>query len=142
MGKIGTPRPNNRGTPGNKGGRPKGSKSQITADIALAATAADVTPIEVKLAAMRRYFGRYEELVEAGADQAECDAAIDRADEIATTCAPYCHPRLNAIAAQVNNVGKSDGDDNVRFIAMMMMHVLREAKEEGREITLEEALAE
>jgi hypothetical protein len=76
---------NNRGGKRRGAGRPVGSKNQRSAEIARAAAASGITPIEVMLGAMR-------ELWEVGTPEAKREAA-----EIAKDAAPYVHPRLASI---------------------------------------------
>jgi hypothetical protein len=72
-------------------GRKKGSATEKTCKIALKAAQAGVTPLEVMLDVMRRFFkGR----------------KYSAAAAIAKDAAPYIHPRLNAIT----HTGK-DGKD-------------------------------
>jgi hypothetical protein len=75
----------NRGGRRGGAGRPVGSKNQRSAEIARAAAASGITPIEVMLGAMR-------ELWEVGTPEAKREAA-----EIAKDAAPYVHPRLASI---------------------------------------------
>lgn len=63
-------------------GRPKGSRTKKTRDIAERALAAGYEPLEVMIKAMRV-------AVDAG--------AWDKAADLASKCAPYCHPKLNAV---------------------------------------------
>jgi len=75
----------NRGGKRPGAGRPLGSKNQRTQEIARAAAASGITPIEVMLGAMR-------ELWDLGTPEAKREAA-----EIAKDAAPYVHPRLASI---------------------------------------------
>lgn len=69
---------------GNKGGgRPKGSKTKKTQEIALKAAEEGITPIEVMLKAMRKHV--------------EADR-WDEAASIAKDAAPYIHPKLSSIS--------------------------------------------
>lgn len=73
-----------------RGGRQKGSLNTRTRQIAEAAMAEGITPLEVMLKAMRLHA------------KAE---AWDAAAAIAKDCAPYMHPRL----APVDDKGKTAG---------------------------------
>jgi hypothetical protein len=64
-------------------GRPKGSVTKKTQDIAAQALADGVSPLEVMLIAMRRSF-----------DQGDFAGAA----AFAKDAAPFCHPRFNAVA--------------------------------------------
>ena len=76
------PRP--RGLP-KTGGRQKGIANKRTRDIADAAMAQGLTPLEYMLAVLR------DETVEP-----------ERRDEMANAAAPYLHPRLAAIEAKLS----------------------------------------
>lgn len=64
-------------------GRPPGAKTKRTQELARAAAAAGVTPLEVMLETMRTHH--------AAGD-------LDAASAVAKDAAPYLHPRLAAIA--------------------------------------------
>ena len=71
-------------------GRPKGAVTKKTQEIAAQALADGVSPLEVMLRAMRDAYAQGELTTSAG---------------FAKLAAPYCHPRLNAVA----HTGKDDG---------------------------------
>ena len=71
-------------------GRPKGAVTKKTQEIAERALAGGVSPLEVMLRAMRDAYAQGDLATSAG---------------FAKLAAPYCHPRLNAVA----HTGKDDG---------------------------------
>lgn len=64
-------------------GRKKGSANRKTREVADRAAAAGVTPLEVLLEAMTYYHGQGDR---------------QKAAAMAKEAAPYCHPRLSAVA--------------------------------------------
>ena len=69
-------------------GRPPGSKTKQNADIAIRAAREGISPIEVMLKVMRVFYYRGD---------------FEDAARVAAQAAPYCHPRLNAIAIAQNS---------------------------------------
>ena len=103
-------------------GRKPGSRTEKTAEIALRAVSEGISPLEVLLQAMRA---------------AHANGDLDKAAHYARMAAPYCHPRLNAIAAlEVTPEDQQlDADRRpvaVRRLAMLVMAAVREAKETGQ----------
>ena len=64
-------------------GRKKGSLAKKTREIAARAAEQGITPLEVMIRAMRQYLE---------------EGRLDKAAAVAKDAAPYCHPRLSAIA--------------------------------------------
>ena len=81
---------NGRGGKRSGAGRPRGSATQRTREIADEAAENGITPLEVMLEAMRSFHG--------GGD-------MEKAASIAKDAAPYMHPRL----AAVEHTGKGGG---------------------------------
>jgi hypothetical protein len=79
------PRP--RGLP-KTGGRQKGVANRRTREIADAAVAQGLTPLEYMLAVLR-----------------DPNAATERRDEMAKAAAPYIHPRLSNVEAKIDLTG-------------------------------------
>lgn len=79
--------PFKRGQSGNPAGRPKGAASQKTREIADKAALEGITPLEVMLQTMRDAW-------DGGSKELACQIAKD--------AAPYMHPRLTAVDAEVN----------------------------------------
>ncbi len=67
-------------------GRPPGSPNRKTRAIAERVAAEGITPLEVMMKAMRAHYDKGE---------------LDQAASIAKDAAPYMHPRLTAVDAQV-----------------------------------------
>ena len=65
------------GGPRAEAGRPKGSKTTKTRDIAVRAAAEGISPVEFMLNIMR-----------------DESADMERREAMAKACAPFCHPRL------------------------------------------------
>lgn len=78
------------------GGRPKGSKSKKTLEIALKAAALGVTPVEVLLGAMR---AKWSEAIDDSGAVVNHQAA-EAAAALAKDAAPYVHPKLSSIEAK------------------------------------------
>jgi hypothetical protein len=70
-------------------GRPKGSANKKTQEIVAKALEQGITPLEYMLGVMR-----------------DVAADTERRDDMAKACAPYLHPRLQA----VEHSGKDGGD--------------------------------
>ena len=92
-------------------GRPKGAqtvkarnnkktRAQTGETIERALKNGDVTPLETMLRNLRVIVAKAEEMLEAGVAVTDRDhlALRKMAQEFASVCAPYCHPRLSAIA--------------------------------------------
>ena len=78
-----------------------------------------LTPIEVVISAMHDAWDN-------GTAEGKALAV-----QYARLAAPYIHPRLSTVNATATVEHKSDGEDNVRRLAMFMMAALRSAKEKG-----------
>ncbi len=85
-----------RGGPRPGGGRPKGSKSKKTLEIALKAAAQGVTPIEVMLQTMRAAWSQA--IDDSGSVVNQAKAA--EAASLAKDAAPYVHPKLSSVEAK------------------------------------------
>jgi hypothetical protein len=79
-------------------GRPPGSLTRRTREIAEKAAALGLSPLEVLLDVMRQHFAAGE---------------LDKAVEAARSAAPYCHPRLQSIELS----GKDGGPINWAGVA-------------------------
>jgi len=101
-------------------GRKKGSPNKMLAEIRDKAVKSGITPIEILLKWMR------------AADEAGDPTAV----QYASMAAPYVHPRLSTVTATATVEHKGeDGSQDVRRLAMFMLHKLRAARESG--ITLD-----
>jgi hypothetical protein len=65
-------------------GRPRGAASKLTREVADAAAAAGCSPLDYMLRAL-----------------ADPTTKQSRRDRMAEMCAPFCHPKLNAVAATI-----------------------------------------
>lgn len=82
--------PKSKGGKRSGAGRPKGTATKKTREIADKAAAEGITPLEVMLHAMRYSFGEFEKTL-----------VVDHlvaASSFAKDAAPYMHPRLTTIA--------------------------------------------
>lgn len=97
-------------------GRPKGSKVTRTQELTTKALAGGVTPMEVLLGDMRLFHGLGEEQLnkardlEKGKEQAKAFRAAAALKETARQCArdaaPYVHPKLSSVQADVTLHGQ------------------------------------
>lgn len=78
-------------------GRKPGSLNQKTKEVAEAAMKSGITPLEVMIGTMRELWEQAEASEEAGARM----ALMQQATEAAVKAAPYMHPRLANVEANV-----------------------------------------
>jgi hypothetical protein len=112
--------PTKRGGPRPGSGRKPGSTTRKTREIADAAAAAGITPLEVMLLHMRQLY-----------EQGDLKAAADRAVD----CAPYMHPRL----ASVQATGKDGGPIQQEITHRQSLENLTAAELETMQALLEKA---
>ena len=79
-------------------GRPKGSKTKKTSDIALAAAGEGITPLEYMINIVR-----------------DEKAEPARRDDMAKAVAPYMHPRLSSVEANVK------GEQTIKIVSTESM---------------------
>lgn len=92
-------------------GRPKGSKTKLTSEIALKAAGEGITPLEVMLRTMRHLWAEAHAVDAQGKPGFDEPKALE-ACEIAKAAAQYVHPKLNSIEANPENPLKLGLDIN------------------------------
>ena len=94
-----------------------------------------------RLDGMRHHYERFRKLIRDPSARDETNEELAAALDAASRAAPYCHPRLNAIAASHSVRGSveqehENGPDDVRRMAMFILLKIQEAKANGQLIEL------
>jgi hypothetical protein len=105
------------------GGRPKGSLGKKTQELIAKVSAEGISPLEVMLKDMRFYYNMGEEQMQVAFAMPSSEARVElfkgaeglkaKARECAIHAAPYVHPKLANIQANVN---VSNPEDRLAFL--------------------------